>query len=101
MHRDIVYPPLPLRTQSLGSSPRCTLQGLYDQNNLITVQGHPEFDEEIVRELLEARNKTGVFDDEMFEDAMSRVERAQDGVVVAEAFLRFLLEGDRNVWKAP
>jgi len=56
------------------------------------VQGHPEFNEEIVRELLTARHESGIFDDETFSEAMSRVDKYQDGVVVAQAFLRFLLE---------
>jgi len=66
---------------------------MYIRNRLITVQGHPEFNEEIVRELLEVRHKQGIFDDETFEDAMQRVGNGHDGFVVAEAFLRFLLEG--------
>lgn len=45
-----------------------------------------------MRELLELRYKTGVFNDEIYGDGMRRVGNGQDGVVVAEAFLRFLLE---------
>ncbi|MCJ1486194.1 hypothetical protein MMC06_006370, partial [Schaereria dolodes] len=55
--------------------------------------GHPEFDAEIVTELLRARHKQQIFSDETFEDAMARVAREQDGVLVAGAFLRFLREG--------
>ncbi len=66
---------------------------MYIRNRVITVQGHPEFNEEIVRELLEVRHRQGIFDDETFEDGIRRVGNGHDGVVVAEAFLRFLLEG--------
>jgi hypothetical protein len=45
-----------------------------------------------MRELLTARHELGILDDEIFSDAMSRVDKYQDGVVVAQAFLRFLLE---------
>ena len=57
------------------------------------MQGHPEFSKEIVTELLEMRHKQGIFDDEVYEGGISRVGRDHDGVIVAKAFLRFLMEG--------
>jgi len=45
-----------------------------------------------MRELLIARHDAGIFDDEMFEDGMGKVDKYHDGVVVSEAFLKFLLE---------
>lgn len=45
-----------------------------------------------MREVLETRHKQGIFDDEAFNDAIGRVDKYQDGVVVAAAFLKFLLE---------
>lgn len=92
MHRDIVTA-LPEGAISLGQSSRCSIQGMYIPGRVITVQGHPEFTEEIVRELLENRHRQGIFDDETYEDAMRRMARPQDGVLVAQAFLRFLLDG--------
>lgn len=62
------------------------------KGKMISVQGHPEFNEAIVRELLETRHQQGIFDDKTYEDAMSRVAKHHDGVAVAAAFLRFLLE---------
>ncbi|KAI9821802.1 MAG: hypothetical protein M1827_002383 [Pycnora praestabilis] len=91
MHRDIVYE-YPKGVEDLGSSPRCRVQGMYWPRKLITVQGHPEFNEEIVIELLEARHDQGIFDDTVYEDAMARVGKHHDGVAVSQAFLRFLLE---------
>jgi len=91
MHRDIVYT-YPPDVEQLAYTEKCSVQGMYISKRLITVQGHPEFNEEIVRELLVARHKAGVFDDELFGDAMGRVDKYQDGVVVAKAFLKFLLE---------
>jgi GMP synthase-like glutamine amidotransferase len=91
MHRDAVYE-YPSGVEELAYTPGCKVQGMYIAKRLITVQGHPEFNEEIVRELLETRHQVGIFDDETFADAMSRVDKYQDGVVVAQAFLRFLLE---------
>lgn len=91
MHRDIVYT-YPEGVESLGSSPRCQNQGMYIKGRMISVQGHPEFYEELVAELLEARHKQGIFDDETYEDGIARVGKQHDGVAVAAAFLRFLLE---------
>lgn len=92
MHKDIVfaYPP---EVESLGSSPACEVQGMLVRGRLITVQGHPEFTGDIVEELLEARHTQGILDDGTFEDAMGRVRREHDGVIVAGAFLKFLLDG--------
>ncbi len=105
MHRDVVttLPALPSSSSStsaaaepppnvvlLGSSPRCAIQGMSIPRKLLTVQGHPEFDAEIVRELLEVRHRTGIFSDEVYEEALRRVGDVQDGVVVGKAFLRFL-----------
>ena len=91
MHRDIVfhYPP---GVEELGSNSVCKVQGMYVPTRLLTVQGHPEFDEEIMTEILETRHKMGVFDDETFASAMKRVVKPHDGLVVSKAFLRFLLD---------
>ena len=91
MHRDIVYD-YPPGVEELGWSPKCQVQGMYIKGRVITVQGHPEFNQEIVTELLESRHRLGIFDDATYEDGMARVAKGQDGVVVAKAFLRFLLE---------
>jgi len=91
MHRDAVfeYPP---GVEELGYTQGCKVQAMHIAKRLFTVQGHPEFDEEIERELLTTRHELGIFDDETFAETMSRVDKYQDGVVVAKAFLRFLLE---------
>ncbi len=65
---------------------------MYFPKRAITIQAHPEFNEEIVREILISRHAAGIFDDAAFKDAMDRVDRNQDGVVVSKAFLKFLLE---------
>jgi GMP synthase-like glutamine amidotransferase len=91
MHRDIVYE-YPEGVEKLAYTDKCAVQSMYISKRLITVQGHPEFNEEIVRELVIARHERKIFNDEEFEDAMARVDKYQDGVVVAKTFLKFLLE---------
>ena len=91
MHKDIVCS-YPQGVEELGWSDKCKVQGMYMPKRVITVQGHPEFTEEIVRELLHTRLEQKIFDEKTYEDAMARVVRPHDGVLVAEAFLKFLLE---------
>lgn len=91
MHRDIVFT-WPPSVEHLGHSPRCDVQGMYEKKRLITVQGHPEFNGDIVSELLDSRHEKGIFDDGTYKDGMERVKKHHDGVAVAAAFIRFLLE---------
>ncbi|EOD46747.1 hypothetical protein GTA08_BOTSDO09427 [Neofusicoccum parvum] len=91
MHRDIVYE-YPPGVEPLGHSPRCEVQGMYAKGRLITVQGHPEFNEKIMVVILGARREQGIFDEELYKDSMGRAPLPHDGVVISQAFLRFLLE---------
>lgn len=91
MHRDAVFS-YPDGVERLAYTAGCDVQGMYIAKKLITVQGHPEFTEEIVREIVTARHESGIFNDEAFEDAIERVDKYQDGPVVAVAFLKFLIE---------
>lgn len=91
MHKDIVYY-YPEGVQELGSSASCKVQGMYIPKRLITVQGHPEFTKEVVTELLETRREQNIFNDEQYESGMANVGKPHDGVLVAQAFLRFLME---------
>jgi GMP synthase-like glutamine amidotransferase len=91
MHRDVVFE-YPEGVEALGGSPRCLVQGMYKKGAFISVQGHPEFTEAIVSYLVTMRNKQGIFNTEEAKDALSRVGNPHDGVTIAKAFLRFLLE---------
>ena len=91
MHRDIVYS-YPEGVEALAYTEKCEVQGMYIPQRLITVQGHPEFTGEIVREVVTTRHRMGIFNDEMFEDYIHRVDKHHDGVVVSKAFLEFVLE---------
>ena len=91
MHRDIVEG-IPDDVIGIGSSDKCANQGMYKNGKFITVQGHPEFTHDIVEEILEVRQKQGIFPGGVYEDGMQRLKDHDDGVLVAQAFLRFLLE---------
>ncbi|KAH7043224.1 class I glutamine amidotransferase-like protein [Macrophomina phaseolina] len=91
MHRDIVYE-YPAGVEPLGHSPRCEVQGMYQRGRLITVQGHPEFNEKIMAVIVKARHEQGIFDDELYKDSLERAPLPHDGVAISQAFIRFLLE---------
>ncbi|KAL4784226.1 class I glutamine amidotransferase-like protein [Aspergillus varians] len=91
MHRDIVFAH-PDGVVPLGASPTCEVQGMYKEGKFITVQGHPEFREDIVTEVVRLRAEAGVFDKEQAEDALSRAGKPHDGIAIGVAFLKFLLE---------
>jgi GMP synthase-like glutamine amidotransferase len=91
MHRDEVVG-LPEGAEPLGATDKCVTQGFILPGRVLTVQGHPEFTEEIVTEILEARHQAKIFGDDVFRSGMERVGKAHDGIEVARAFLRFLRE---------
>ncbi|KAI0841409.1 class I glutamine amidotransferase-like protein [Hypoxylon sp. FL0890] len=91
MHRDVVFS-LPPGVTNLASTDVCEVQAMYVPRRLVTVQGHPEFTGDMVREILEMRRYGGIIGQDIFEDGMRRVNNKHDGVAVARAFLRFLRE---------
>lgn len=99
MHRDIVVhnpaTPGPLQDlELLASTNHSENQGMYQPRRIITIQGHPEFCEEIMTDILKKRRAQNLFSQESFEDAMGRVGNAHDGLVVGRAFLKFLVDGE-------
>ncbi|PBP17399.1 putative glutamine amidotransferase class-I [Diplocarpon rosae] len=91
MHRDAIFT-YPEGVEALASTDKCSTHAMYAAGRFISVQGHPEFTGDIMREILKARHAQGIFDEELYKDGSDRVDRHQDGVVVAQAFLKFLLE---------
>lgn len=65
---------------------------MYIPRRLLTIQGHPEFSRFMMNEMLQARHQAGIIPREPFEDAVARLADEHDGLVVAQAFLRFLRE---------
>ncbi|WAO92668.1 GATase domain-containing protein [Fusarium falciforme] len=92
MHRDIVFE-FPPNSIPLGSNAICEVQAFYSPGRYISVQGHPEFTDEIISEILFNRHTVGIFSDELYADAMKRAPIPHDGVAIARAFLKFMREG--------
>jgi hypothetical protein len=91
MHRDEASE-FPKGTIPLARNDISATQAMYIPKRMIAVQGHPEFTEDMVREILKARHENGTFSDPVYEEGLSRVGNEQDGVAIAQAFLRFLRE---------
>ncbi|KAH7143754.1 class I glutamine amidotransferase-like protein [Dactylonectria macrodidyma] len=92
MHRDILFD-FPADAIPLGSNAACSVQAMYRPGSYITVQGHPEFNAEIMTEILFNRHAAGIFSDDMYDDGMKRTPAPHDGVAIARAFLKFMREG--------
>ncbi|KAG5948924.1 hypothetical protein E4U53_006110 [Claviceps sorghi] len=92
MHRDVVlsFPP---DATPLGSNPFCPVQAMYQPGRYLSVQGHPEFTNDIISEILINRHAAGIFSDKVYEEAMARAPAPHDGVAVGRAILKFLREG--------
>ncbi len=89
MHTDIVAD-FPSDAVALGGNEICSVQAMYAPGRYIAVQGHPEFTQDIVTEILFNRHAAGVFNDEFYNNGMSRVANEHDGFAIARSFLKFL-----------
>ena len=89
MHRDQVFS-LPAGAELLASTDKCPNHGFIIPGRVITVQGHPEFTEDIMGEILELRHQSGLLTDEVYQSGVERNGDHHDGVFMAQVFLKFL-----------
>ncbi|KAI8664680.1 hypothetical protein LRP88_04347 [Fusarium phalaenopsidis] len=90
MHRDMVMT-LPESVQNIGSSSLCEIQGLYHPKRIFTMQAHPEFNTVTMHQIIDSIGGR-LFDEEGCKAAHAQAEAQHDGVVVASAIWKFLLE---------
>ncbi|PIG85353.1 GMP synthase [Aspergillus arachidicola] len=90
MHRDIAYD-VPQGCRNLGSSPRCQVQGFYMPQRVLALQGHPEYDEFVMTELIKLRHAMGRFDAELAKDGLSRAGKQHDGALIAKVACKHIL----------
>lgn len=65
---------------------------MYQHGNFISLQGHPEFNEEVLREILSKKQADGVISQAMYEDGIQKAALEHDGLLVGRLFWRFILE---------
>lgn len=99
VHADEVVSTLPLAPPWIlvGSTEHCTVQGVYQAGRVLTLQGHFEFDKFEDRQTMEifGANPTCNSDSRTDDLRVADPRRAQDdGEVVAEMVVRFLVEGN-------
>ncbi|KAK3389235.1 class I glutamine amidotransferase-like protein [Podospora didyma] len=99
MHRDQVFG-LPAGAQLLAETDKCPNHGFVIPGRVITVQGHPEFTADMMKEILETRYPRGLFSKEEFDNGMDRRADEQDGVLMAQVFLKFLQQGQQKAGAA-
>jgi GMP synthase (glutamine-hydrolysing) len=92
MHRDIVFDAPPAGCTNLATTSKCGVQGLYLANKILSVQGHPEFNEGIMSHVLEARHVNGVFDTELYNDGLSRAAKPHDGELIGYTMAKFIMD---------
>lgn len=100
MHRDHLvtlpvspFPQLPNEILEItGETDTCAVQGLYTPRKVITVQGHPEYTQDIMQIIIETRASQGIFHQELAKDGLRRAGDKNDGTAIAASFLRFLLD---------
>lgn len=107
MHLDhVVNPPSASTTNLLpkgtkvhvwGTSDHTGVQGVYIHKRLFTTQGHMEFNEVMVKRQLELRVKSGSVTKEDANEAAESADWMHDGLVVAQAVLRFFHGDDDDV----
>ncbi|KAH8649023.1 class I glutamine amidotransferase-like protein [Xylariales sp. PMI_506] len=88
---EIVVNRLPPGWISMGVTEKCAVQGLFEPGRVLTYQGHPEFDENIVDVLLQVLYKNGSIDLETHDEALSLLDRYSTSTLAAEVAARFLL----------
>lgn len=110
MHRDHV-PYVPPSFHLLGSSPTSYNQGMVRFSSeanpsnplppihILTVQGHPEYNESIVTALVQERTKSGLISPEAAADAERRRFWETDGVHIGKVIWRILLEDSATTIK--
>ncbi|KAF3191815.1 hypothetical protein TWF225_001031 [Orbilia oligospora] len=89
MNRDIVKT-CPPNMEILASSSNAKIHSLYRPGAIFTVQGHPEFNGEIIKELLKMRIESGVVPEDTGNDGIGRALLPHDGLAVTIAFWKFL-----------
>ena len=89
MHRDVVES-VPVGCESIGSTARCAVHGLYQSGRVLTLQGHPEFDQFMIERAASSRAEQGILSKEVAADGIARAGLPHDGDVAARAMYRFI-----------
>ncbi|KAJ3103759.1 hypothetical protein HDU97_009855 [Phlyctochytrium planicorne] len=92
MHKDHVTKVPSPEFQVLFSTDVCPIQSMRKGDSVLTIQGHPEFQDGLVREVIRLRTEAKVFSEEFAAKTLAMLdeERPRDDVWFAVEILRFL-----------
>ncbi|KAK7217550.1 hypothetical protein V2G26_005553 [Clonostachys chloroleuca] len=95
LHADSVFfgETLPEDVHVIGTTPQCKNQGVYQQGRLLTLQGHPEFDQFIEEECLKLVGKRVGWQETFLEDALVAARIEDDTSTAADIIVQFFAEG--------
>ncbi|VUC26805.1 unnamed protein product [Clonostachys rosea] len=95
LHADSVFfgPNVPKGVYVIGTTAQCQNQGIYQQGRLLTLQGHPEFDQFIEEECLKLVGKRVGWQETFLEDALVAARIEDDAPTAADLIVQFFLEG--------
>ncbi|KAH8704810.1 class I glutamine amidotransferase-like protein [Talaromyces proteolyticus] len=95
----VVSSSLPTPWMNIGSTPLCSIQGLYYPGRVLTYQGHFEFDAFVNRELVLYCGEKAGWGDQRIAGFVAQIgeEGEDDSEVAAEAVVRFLVDDGNSL----
>ncbi|CAG8657566.1 1634_t:CDS:2, partial [Acaulospora morrowiae] len=90
MHQDHVCL-VPPNFINLGYTTKSSVQGMLKENQVVTIQGHPEFVGGVVKELIKYRQEKGIFDPHFSQMCLKASDRDDDSLLVGQKFIEFII----------
>ncbi|CAG8517605.1 20564_t:CDS:2, partial [Dentiscutata erythropus] len=90
MHQDHVNI-LPKNFHNLGFTSKSPFQGMIKVNQVLTVQGHPEFVGEAEKLLINARLNKGIFTPEFAQAGLKTADYEDDRLLIGQKFIEFMI----------
>ncbi|AQZ13977.1 hypothetical protein BZL39_F06110 [Zygosaccharomyces parabailii] len=85
VHGDVVYE-IPEGFTNLGFTEKCSVQGLYKKNRVLTIQGHPEFSTDVDLLIMRQKMEAGLLSCEKYSEIEERSRLSKNqGPLVAES----------------
>lgn len=90
VHQDVVYE-APEGFKNIGSSDKAKVQGIYKKGKALTFQGHPEFNKDLVREVLENKRADGTISEDHYKESVAAMEKFQDdNAIIGKIIVNFI-----------
>ncbi|KFK29627.1 hypothetical protein AALP_AA7G158400 [Arabis alpina] len=94
-HRDEVLEP-PESAKVIGFSGKCDVEIFSVEDHLLCFQGHPEYNKEILLEIIDRVNKIKFIEEELLEKAMASIEKVEPDTQRLRIICKNFLKGRTN-----